>query len=307
MSDPQLTTDADVSGDLTEGQDVVLTAKLSDRAAEYEIKWRLPGATDDSDLRDNPLPTKAPPVGKPETYTAIATPKTPGGNPISATEELKSTQKADEPNGETGGENPSTEIPMVFDGKFAALVAIPVVLVAVAFFAPLGYFFATRSYGGDAIDQVIVLISLSLLTIGAFVMLFGVYAGLLEVRGRMRTAKQLKEAQDRGLLDSAEGVAKIIDAIGKLRGAAMILVIACVPLLAATWLAQTAVDNKTAPTSTATATASPVSDGSGTGDGSGDTNSGNSGSGDTGGSDNGSDAGSTGGGDESPSPTPRNS
>lgn len=92
-------------------------------------------------------------------------------------------------------------------------------------------------------------IGLSLVLIGALVIVGGLFGGLLEVRGRLRTEEDLKidqAAAEAGLAAKGavdlKGVAAVVDAVGKLRGAALILVIGCVPLLAAAWIGHAAVD-----------------------------------------------------------------
>ena len=53
--------------------------------------------------------------------------------------------------------------------------------------------------------------------------------------------------------ENCEKDRRVIEAIGKLRGSALIMVIACVPLLAAAWIGNTAVDQSSPTTTTTTA------------------------------------------------------
>jgi hypothetical protein len=85
----------------------------------------------------------------------------------------------------------------------------------------------------------------------------GIFGALLEVRARLRTPKDRAAFGGRGALPDVKGV---IEAIGKLRGSALIMVIACVPLLAAAWIGNTAVD-QTSPTTTTTPTSTTVAAG----------------------------------------------
>lgn len=191
-------------------------------------------------------------------YQVTATPKRPGGDTLSAGHTLQ-----------VAGQSPPTtppppdkpEPPLIFDPWFASGAAIVIGLLAILLLAPLVY----RLYNTDsrdAVDRMAIITSLGLLSIGAVVLLLGVYGALLEVRGRMRTRKE-QEALAKvqagvgvGAEETFSGIALIIDAIGKLRGAALILVVGCVPLVAAAWVAQSGVDN--GPDSTATPTARPA-------------------------------------------------
>jgi hypothetical protein len=107
------------------------------------------------------------------------------------------------------------------------------------------------------------LIGVGLVLIGAVALGAGVYGGLLEVRGRLRTKKDLeidKAAKESGAFEAKgaeealKGVAVVVDAVGKLRGASLILVVACVPLVAAAWIGHAAVDQPTPATTTTTTT-----------------------------------------------------
>ena len=71
----------------------------------------------------------------------------------------------------------------------------------------------------------------------------------MRIRARLRTPKDRAAFGGRGGLPDVKGV---IEAIGKLRGSALIMVIACVPLLAAAWIGNTAVDQSTTTTTTTT-------------------------------------------------------
>lgn len=169
-----------------------------------------------------------------------------------------------------------------------------------------------------AIDRMVVLTTLGLLSIGAVVIAFGVYGGLMDVRSKLRSRTDLEvlgviprepgrtplilqilraiwnfilsrfttvqtqqQTEDEpattptqiGLPgavtgEALKGVAAVVDSIGKLAGASLILVIGCVPLVAAAWVAQTAVDNQTmatpTPSASASATGSPTATDTGT-------------------------------------------
>jgi hypothetical protein len=82
---------------------------------------------------------------------------------------------------------------------------------------------------------------LGLLLIGIVVILGGLFAGLMEVRGRM--ASQKLSTERRIQLGTAPiKWNEVIDSIGKLKGAALLLVVGCIPLLAAAWIGKTALE-----------------------------------------------------------------
>jgi hypothetical protein len=166
--------------------------------------------------------------------------------------------------------NPEEDAPdlLVFKPWFAVAAGLLVVAALVAFALPLHkvlYKLVDRVTKDEQdLSKVIGgLIGLSLVLIGAIVIVGGLYGGLLEVRGRLRTKDDLeidKAAAGAGLATKGavidpKGFAVLVDAIGKLRGAALILVIGCVPLIAAAWIGHAAVDTPSPTTSTTQTTA----------------------------------------------------
>ena len=102
------------------------------------------------------------------------------------------------------------------------------------------------------------MVAIGLLIIGGVIACAGIFGALLEVRARLRTPKDRAAFGGRGGLPDVKGV---IEAIGKLRGSALIMVIACVPLLAAAWIGNTAVDQSSPTTTTTTPTSTTVAPG----------------------------------------------
>jgi hypothetical protein len=190
-------------------------------------------------------------------YRVTARPKRAGGESLNAEHALQvegQSPPATPP-------PPPNSGPLVYDPWFAGVAAIAILIFAVLLLAPLAY----RLYdtdAADAVDRMATLTSLGLLSIGAVALLLGVYGGLLEVRGRLRTRKDREDLREvppaitaEGAEGALKGLALVIDAIGKLRGVALILVIGCVPLVAAAWVAQSGVGNEPGAAATPTARA----------------------------------------------------
>jgi len=146
---------------------------------------------------------------------------------------------------------------LVFSPRFAAVAAAVLFLVGfVALWSParaIGRFtWGTSATSAAArVADVGSVIGLGLLVIGGVALLGGIWMAVVEFRGRMRTSKSLPVPPGRargGVLEAAPG---IIDALSKLKGPTAVLVIACIPLLAAAWIARGAVE---APSTTTTTT-----------------------------------------------------
>ncbi len=140
---------------------------------------------------------------------------------------------------------------LVYDRSFAMAALVWTLLIAAAGLSPLAIVLwrvAVRPSTPDGELSVTIggLVAIGLLIVGSVIACAGIFGALLEVRGRLRTVADRAALGERGALPDAKGV---IEAIGKLRGAAMILVIACVPLLASAWIGHSAVDQPS-PTST---------------------------------------------------------
>jgi uncharacterized membrane protein SirB2 len=86
------------------------------------------------------------------------------------------------------------------------------------------------------------LVALGLLMIGIVVILGGLFAGLMEVRGRMLALKNPPQPDRKFQKLAPSAWSTVIDSIGKLKGAALLLVVGCIPLLAAAWIGKTAVE-----------------------------------------------------------------
>ena len=157
--------------------------------------------------------------------------------------------------GPGGGDPVGPEPLLVYSAGFAVLAMVFSVLLLAAGLTPLSIVLwrvAVRSTGAGTEATVTIggMVAIGLLIIGGVIACAGIFGALLEVRARLRTPKDRAAFGGRGGLPDVKGV---IEAIGKLRGSALIMVIACVPLLAAAWIGNTAVDQSSPTTTTTTA------------------------------------------------------
>jgi hypothetical protein len=143
------------------------------------------------------------------------------------------------------------DAPLIFDPGFAAGGAIVLGVLACILLAPLAY----RLYNTDSpnpLDRAAILTSLALLILGVLMLLLGAYAALLEVRSRLGPAVK-RQAATRTARDQASGDVSLIGAIGNLKSLVLVLLlVGCVPLVAAAWVAQSRVDGESAAVATAT-------------------------------------------------------
>ncbi len=150
-----------------------------------------------------------------------------------------------------------------FHPWFAAGSALLILVFTALLLAPLAY----RLYdtdAPDAVDRLATLTSLGLLSIGAVVLMLGVYVVLLEIRGHMWTQngrEGLDEvAQATGEVEVEANETRerppVASSMGNVRGlVVLLLVIGCVPLVAAAWVAQSGVENEPGAAATPTARA----------------------------------------------------
>jgi hypothetical protein len=138
------------------------------------------------------------------------------------------------------------ESPIEFDPRFALLGLLVCAIGGVVAVMPIWQ--AIYILGGEdgtfPNSDVGALVAFGLLLIGILIVMGGLFLAALEARGRMRRTAE----PNRGAAPPTTGDwAGIVDAIGKLRGSALVLVIGCIPLLAAAWIGKTAIEQPQAP------------------------------------------------------------
>ena len=164
----------------------------------------------------------------------------------------------------TGRRRPGRPEPLlVYSAGFAVLAMVFSVLLLAGGLTPLAIVLwrvavSSTGTGTEATVTIGGMVAIGLLIIGGVIVCAGIFGALLEVRARLRTPKDRAAFGGRGGLPDVKGV---IEAIGKLRGSALIMVIACVPLLAAAWIGNTAVDQTSPTTTTTTPTSTTVAPG----------------------------------------------
>lgn len=157
----------------------------------------------------------------------------------------------------------SAESPITFRPIFAILAAL---VIAVLFGAALKSTFGAvgdfkwsdgSSQSANRAVDVGGVVGLVLLIIGGTALAVGLWMAVVEFAGRFRSDGTAPDAAARG--GFTEDAPKIIEAIGKLKGVALVLVVACIPLLAAAYVARGGVEQAPPTTTTTTSATSRTS------------------------------------------------
>lgn len=170
--------------------------------------------------------------------------------------------------GEDDASEPSAPVePLpVFHPWFAGLLTAAAILLAVVLVQAMNLLngragFAEADWSTFAANlKVAAFMALPLTIIGSLAVLVGLWMALVEWRGRFAEKPQPPtgdEITPKGI--SGEDAAKVIEAVGKLRGAALSMVVGAIVLIASAWIAQSAAGtaaDATDPTSSAASTAS---------------------------------------------------
>lgn len=240
------------SGPVSADTQVTLAVAVSPDPSQYTYTWRQ---ADGSIAAGRTIVVLASSRTRGR-YEATARPKRAGGESLTAEHSLH-----------VEGQSPPTTPPppnsgpLVFHPWFAAGSAMLILIFAALLLAPLAY----RLYdtdAPDAMDRLATLTSLGLLSIGAVVLMLGVYVVLLELRGHLWTQNG-REGLDEGAQapwaaegDETRERPPVARSIGNVRGlVVLLLVIGCVPLVAAAWVAQSGVENEPGAAATPTARA----------------------------------------------------
>jgi hypothetical protein len=246
------------NGEYAIGNDVTLTATADGSVDGYQ--WLKDGAVQDGKVQ-NPLTFK---MTADDAASYVARAKIGGQDVDSAPVTIK--VKSGTPAPVTPPANTTApEPPPTWHFNFAVLVAIVVAIVVIAtliFVHPLNAHGGLSDEDWKAIDAKLK-VALSamgpLIVIGVIVIFVGLWMTLVEWRGRF--AETTPAAADKGL--SGSDVGTVIDAVGKLRGATLAMVVGGLLLLGAAWIGQAAGGSST-PAATPTPAAAPANPGSGT-------------------------------------------
>jgi hypothetical protein len=140
-----------------------------------------------------------------------------------------------------------TESPTEFDPFFAGIGLIVCVVGGFLVVTPIWRAIRDVHPQGTIAVQgpdVGAVVAFGLLLIGIVIIVSGLFLAAIEARGRMsRKAGSVRTSAAPATGDWAA----VIDALGKLRGSALVLVIGCIPLLAAAWIGKTSVEQTQVP------------------------------------------------------------
>jgi hypothetical protein len=89
--------------------------------------------------------------------------------------------------------------------------------------------------------------------IGAVLIAVGLWMAIVEWRGRFAVAKRLEAGKPGERIMTADEAGKVIEALSKLQGAALVMVIGALLMLSAAWVAQSAASPPPASPTSATA------------------------------------------------------
>jgi hypothetical protein len=181
----------------------------------------------------------------------------------SAPHELRLPKAADPgtvPTPPAPGDTAKAEAPPTW-GWGAALVFGAVVLAAGLLILSQTHVLSGRAGLGesewDSLDgraKVAVTLAVPMLVLGGFAVLVGIWMAAVEWKGRFRRREDTDAVTVKG--PSGQDVAAVIDSIGKLRGAAIVLVVGAALMFAAAWVASSAAETPQ-PSPTASPTSPP--------------------------------------------------
>ncbi len=100
-------------------------------------------------------------------------------------------------------------------------------------------------------EMVATRIVIPITVLGAIAVTLGAWMAVVEWRGRFakRAPKPKPEAEAKGVPDQ---IPAVIEAVGKLRGAALVMIVGALLLFAAAWITQSTADTATTPATTTT-------------------------------------------------------
>jgi hypothetical protein len=161
--------------------------------------------------------------------------------------------------GNGGGGGAAAPTPPVWSSKFAWGVGI--VLAAAVYFL-FGAAWETLWIGRAGMSEeawnalpdglrVAVSLATPLILLGGFLVAVGLWMAIVEWHGRFKVAETARPSSGIGAnAFSGEDVGKVVDAISKLQGAVLVMVVGAVLMLSAAWVAQSAAEPAPMPSST---------------------------------------------------------
>ena len=153
----------------------------------------------------------------------------------------------------------SPDAPPEFYLRFAIVTGILALLVVVGVLLALGLLGDTLRLSPSEWsaltpnEMVATRIVIPITVLGAIAVTLGAWMAVVEWRGRFakRAPKPKPEAEAKGVPDQ---IPAVIEAVGKLRGAALVMIVGALLLFAAAWITQSTADTATTPATTTTTT-----------------------------------------------------
>lgn len=243
--------------DFAPGERVVLTAKSSEHAAAYQ--WQLagvpiPGATStEYEFRMTP--------DKTGDYVVVAT---VSGVPVSSPPlTLKLAPATPPPSIEESQPAAAAETPPVMHLWFAivaglvSVVVVTLVLVGLNLFNGRGGMADAAWTALEGRLKFALALTSPLVVLGTILLLAGMWMAVVEWRGRFVDEPKAGPVT-KG--DLPFDVGKLVDAIGKLHGATLVVVVGAILLIASAWVGQSAAGTAPAPSASTGAGATPSSE-----------------------------------------------
>ena len=151
----------------------------------------------------------------------------------------------------------------IFKTGFAVIIAFMIAILALVMYLaifkdwwPLGKagFSDTEWNAFEPRLRVAVKLAAPSVLIGAVLIAVGLWMAIVEWRGRFAVAKRLEAGKPGETVMTADDAGKAIEALSKLQGAALVMVIGALLMLSAAWVAQSAASPQPASPTSATAT-----------------------------------------------------
>lgn len=124
-----------------------------------------------------------------------------------------------------------TEPPGVYDKKFGQAVGITIAVATLIFVVVMAAVLVDRQ---QSEVPVVWVLAFGLFFVGVLLAAVGAYFAALEVRGKLISAEEKEVLAKRGV--EVKDVATLVEAVGKLRGTAAVIVLAVACLISAAWI-----------------------------------------------------------------------
>jgi hypothetical protein len=234
---PKITIASDAAdGSFAAGTDIVLRALADGSASGWS--WSKDGQPIAGEVSNQLTMTKA---TKDAAGNYVAT-ATVDGQPTRSEQYAVAIKAADDPNS-VNPDGGTTDSPPRFHPWFAVMMGVLVVSLGAALL--LGLNLLNGRSGFSAADwtalegrlKVALGVALPMTVLGVASVLVGLWMAVVEWRGRFAERRAEPDPGTKGIPENAD---KIIEAVGKLRGAALAMVVGALLMFGAAWIGQSA-------------------------------------------------------------------